>query len=293
MPEYPGNNDPTAPPPPAMEPPTTLMGPGGYPSPTPPVPPQYGGPPAPPPPPVYGAPPAPYGAPPTGYGVPAPGYPTPPPAPTPTGTNGFAIAALILGIIGGVLLSVIFGFVALSQIKRTGQKGRGMAIAGLIISGAWVVLLCAGVIIAAVFSSAQSRSSSTSLGDPVTITTTNVGTSGHGVNLTELKTGDCIVSVAENVVVQQATVVACNTPHHGEVTGTFTLAGATYPGDDAVAQQAGDRCQAQLKAYSTAAYNDDTLSVFYYAPTSSTWDRNKRVVCIAYDQNHLRTSSVK
>ena len=36
----------------------------------------------------------------------------------PQKTNGFAIASLIFGIIGGVLLSVIFGFVALSQIKK-------------------------------------------------------------------------------------------------------------------------------------------------------------------------------
>jgi hypothetical protein len=33
----------------------------------------------------------------------------------------------------GALLGVIFGFVALSQIKRTGQRGRGMAIAGIVI----------------------------------------------------------------------------------------------------------------------------------------------------------------
>jgi prolipoprotein diacylglyceryltransferase len=69
----------------------------------------------------------------------------------PQKTNGFAIASLIFGIIGGVLLSVIFGFVALSQIKKRNERGRGMAIAGLSISGAWVALICVGVLAFSLF----------------------------------------------------------------------------------------------------------------------------------------------
>jgi hypothetical protein len=53
------------------------------------------------------------------------------------GTNGMAIAALVLGIIWvfwlGSLLAVIFGHLALGQIKRSGQSGHGMALAGLIL----------------------------------------------------------------------------------------------------------------------------------------------------------------
>lgn len=64
------------------------------------------------------------------------------------GTNGFAIAALVLGIIWvfwiGSALAVIFGHIALGQIKRTGQGGHGIALAGLIlgyIGGAAVLVL--------------------------------------------------------------------------------------------------------------------------------------------------------
>lgn len=51
-------------------------------------------------------------------------------------TNGFAIAALVCPLVLCVLfpLGIIFGHVALSQIARTGEGGRGMAIAGLVIS---------------------------------------------------------------------------------------------------------------------------------------------------------------
>ena len=55
-------------------------------------------------------------------------------------TNGMATASLVFGIISwflcpcfGGLLAVIFGHVARGQIRRTGEAGGGMAMAGLIL----------------------------------------------------------------------------------------------------------------------------------------------------------------
>jgi hypothetical protein len=66
-------------------------------------------------------------------------------------TNGLAITSMILGIIWvywlGSILAVIFGHIALSQIKRFGQRGRGMAIAGLILGYLGVATLAATIII--------------------------------------------------------------------------------------------------------------------------------------------------
>lgn len=62
-----------------------------------------------------------------------------------TGTNVMAILALVFGI-GGGLLGVIFGHVALSQIKRTGESGRGLAIAGLVLGYIGLTLLIAWLI---------------------------------------------------------------------------------------------------------------------------------------------------
>lgn len=54
-----------------------------------------------------------------------------------SGTNGLAIASMVLGILWlywvGSILAVIFGHIALSQLKRSQQGGRGMAIAGLVL----------------------------------------------------------------------------------------------------------------------------------------------------------------
>jgi hypothetical protein len=58
----------------------------------------------------------------------------------PQKTNGFAIASLVLGIVGIWLLAVIFGFVGKSQIDRSRgtQGGRGMAIAGIVLGFVWL-----------------------------------------------------------------------------------------------------------------------------------------------------------
>src|SRR5690349_17652486 len=58
-------------------------------------------------------------------------------------TSGFAVAALVLGIVGILggwctlaipcVLAVIFGHAALNETKNNVKQGRGMAIAGLVL----------------------------------------------------------------------------------------------------------------------------------------------------------------
>ena len=78
----------------------------------------------------------PYGGPPPAYPAGQPPYGTPAPG-THSRTSGFAIASLVFGIIGGVLLGAVFGIVALVKIRGNPQlRGKGMAIAGLVLNGA-------------------------------------------------------------------------------------------------------------------------------------------------------------
>ncbi|NYF16226.1 hypothetical protein HDC37_001040 [Microbacterium sp. AK009] len=82
--------------------------------------------------PSYGTPP-PYGTPPAYGGAPYGAYAAPK-------TNTMAIVSLISSLVGvvlipfiGSLVGVITGHMALSQIKRTGEQGRGLALAGTIV----------------------------------------------------------------------------------------------------------------------------------------------------------------
>jgi uncharacterized membrane protein len=87
--------------------------------------------------------------PPGGYGYQPPppggGYGYPPPQSV--GTNPLAIGSLVCSLLGwacviGPIVGLILGFVALGQIKQTGQGGRGLAIAGIIIGA---VVTVAGI----------------------------------------------------------------------------------------------------------------------------------------------------
>ncbi len=91
---------------------------------------------APQPPPGYAPAPGWQGQPPAGYGYGPPGG-------RPPGTNGMAIAGFVLTFFFWPL-GIVFSFIGLSQTKRTGQGGHGLALAGAIISctfGAVIVLL--------------------------------------------------------------------------------------------------------------------------------------------------------
>ena len=84
------------------------------------------------------------GPPPGAYAYPpVPGYP-PPAYPVKPKANGFALTSMILGILGLTIglcllffpvmpiLAVVFGYVGLGQMRKTGAPGRGYAIAGLV-----------------------------------------------------------------------------------------------------------------------------------------------------------------
>lgn len=93
---------------------------------------------------------SPGGYPPVGY--PAPGYPPGYPAagypPAPAGTNSLAIFSMIAAVLGllplcGFLFSIaggVLGAFAINQIKRSGQGGYGLAVAGIAVSVATLAI---------------------------------------------------------------------------------------------------------------------------------------------------------
>ncbi|WP_243075100.1 DUF4190 domain-containing protein [Microbacterium sp. SS28] len=123
----------------------------------PPQPPAYGQ--QPPQPPAYGQQPPAYGQQPPAYGQPygTPAYPAAAPAygaPPATKTNTLAVVSLISSLVGffvipflGSITGIITGHMSLSQIKRTGEQGRGLGLAGTIVGWVGLVLAIIGTII--------------------------------------------------------------------------------------------------------------------------------------------------
>jgi hypothetical protein len=75
-----------------------------------------------------------------------PAYGSPPPS---SGTDGFAIAALVTGILMMAIVPIVLGIVALNRINRSGQEGRGLAIAGIVLGAisvvGWLLLIIGAV----------------------------------------------------------------------------------------------------------------------------------------------------
>lgn len=78
---------------------------------------------------------------PGGYPLAYPG-PYPPgghPPPPPRGTNAMAIASLVCAF-AFAPLGILFGHISLRQIRRSGEEGRGLAVAGLVVGYVLTVL---------------------------------------------------------------------------------------------------------------------------------------------------------
>ena len=89
-----------------------------------------------------------YGPPPGQFAPPG-GYYGGPPQPV-GGTNGLAVASLVLGILWGFgflsALALVLGLVALGQIKRQQQSGRGLAIAGVVLGALGVAVMAVSIV---------------------------------------------------------------------------------------------------------------------------------------------------
>lgn len=232
------------------------------------------------PPPPYGPPPSPYGEP---YGQSAstpypPPYPPPPPPPYPPQspgyygpppqqrpTNWWAIVSLIFGVLGGIVISVVCGIVGLRKAKA-GQGGRGLAIAGLVLSAVWAVVVV-GVIVFVVV---------------------NKGT----VTATDVKVGDCLKEIPQDTRVRTMQTVDCDESHAGEVFAVLQMPDGDFPGQPAIDEYT-EKCGPELARYSPAAMADDSVQMYVLYPTAETWKQGDRAVTCIATLNPPRMGSIK
>ena len=73
--------------------------------------------------------------------------PPPAPAPQPAATpapaekwNVLSIVAFIIVFFGFSLISIILGFIGLSQIKKTGERGRGLALWAIVLGFVSIII---------------------------------------------------------------------------------------------------------------------------------------------------------
>jgi len=235
--------------------------------------------------------PSPY-APPAAYGQAGPwsyGYPGGPgywPQQPPSGTNGYAITSLVLGILGFVCVAWMaglgFGIAALRHIKRTGQRGRGLAVAGIVLSSLWGLLLGSAVVLGAINGDRD--------------TSAGAGWSGGTVPVTELATGDCFRWKTSRSNTSGVKRMPCNDSHYGEVFWTVPLGGGSYPGDAKLAAESNRGCRERENDYAMDTWAEPTsVTVRFSRPDSDSWrtEGGNRVTCYLVDSKGERSGSLR
>jgi len=203
---------------------------------------------------------------------PRPEAPSPPRTPPllPQGkTSGFAIASLVFGLIGGVLLSVIFGIIGLRRIKRRGLRGRGFAIAGFVLSGLWTLLIVVGVV-------------AFLLTEPERDVGGRVTDSGSE-SVFDLRVGDCMNGLEETAARFTVDVTPCADSHDAEAVFEFNLPDGDWPGMPSVTHAATRRCLNEVASAATGAPRIGEIEAFYLHPTEESWQSqdDRTVLCIA------------
>ncbi|MFH9353000.1 DUF4190 domain-containing protein [Kitasatospora sp. NPDC017646] len=207
-------------------------------------------------------------------------------------TNGFAVGSLATGLSLLSPVALVFGIVALVQINRRGQRGRGMAVTGLVL-GVVGTLLLSLALGAGDFSSARDGRGGGYAQKPP----------AGSVRWSALKAGDCYNSPGvsgktdENgdETVYWVRRVACSDPHHGEVAGTAGIAdsGGPYPGATVVRERAATLCRTVLDDYAVDQWAvPDGMDDVYLYPSAGNWAAGERYVTCAFedrDDQHLGT----
>jgi hypothetical protein len=197
------------------------------------------------------------------------------------GTSAWAVASFALSLPGVFILSVIFALIALRRIKRLGQRGRGFAIAGLVLSGLWIILATVAVIGAN--SGTATRSSST-----------GIITHRGRMNIFSLKIGDCFDNPAGAKTVHTVTAIPCDQPHNAQIYAEFKLRGSdlSYPGAAAVAQLARSGCNARVGSVDKSLTNS-SMSIRIFLPAEVAWITGQRTVsCMIVNPKADLTSSL-
>jgi Septum formation len=186
----------------------------------------------------------------------------------PDGTNGWAIAAFVLSILGGTILSVIFAIVALVQTKGRRQRGRALAIAALVVSAAWIVVI-------------------------TSVIAYGISARGKTVQSRNLRTGDCVKDAYESELPASVKRVRCDRPHYGEVFAVLTQPqGAPYPADQP-AMAGADACGPKFFEYAPNSPDGPVFTVAVAYPTAQAWANGDRsVVCVAVSTDE-RSSSLR
>jgi hypothetical protein len=220
------------------------------------------------------------------------GSPYPPPQPA---TRTMSTWALVLAFLSFVpfawLGSVGLAIAALVRSAQDRDFGRKRAIAALVVDALWVVGLVALVVLAVM--------------GKLDVDDTKRDASGHviesnAISALSVRVGDCFDQPAlphgdETTPLGKVTVKPCTEAHHFEAYSEFELESGDYPGQEAIAAEANDRCYAAIEGYAGHPRALRSVRVAFFFPLKGDWviRHEHAVKCIFFHESKASTTSLK
>jgi hypothetical protein len=199
----------------------------------------------------------------------------------------------VLGLLGVAILGVIFGIVALKRIGTTRQRGKGLAIAGIVLSVAWVGVAVVLVVVAgSLFGTATPTS-------PGVAASLSPGASSQSVDPFTLTTGDCFdnptPTAGQTQTVTAVVQTSCTAPHNAQIFATFSVSGSgqSYPGDAKMHSLASSGCTSRVQPSLNGSKLTASMSIRFLYPLQPAWLSGHRTIsCIVYNPAPTLTSSL-
>lgn len=195
-------------------------------------------------------------------------HPAPGASRVPEGTNGYAVAAALLGFLGACPLGIGLGVVALVQTARSRQRGRALAVLGIVLSALWI----AGFVALGKNGAAP---------DGVARDDAGVVEGRGRIAVDRLRVGDCITGFEDGVEIADIQVAPCSQPHRGQVFAIVILAGSDLAGDDEIGELASQRCQRAAAILPPRVLDDPHLVLSWFQPLEQDWSAgDRRTACL-------------
>jgi chloramphenicol 3-O-phosphotransferase len=164
------------------------------------------------------------------------------PTPAQRRLDRYAVVAFATSLPGLVPIAAVLGLVALSRIRRSGTRGRGLAIAALVICGCWLIAF--GV--AAALNLYGERRAGI----------------GRTTGISQVKVQQCFDADLEVDTLRQVRIADCAAAHSGEAYAKVraTLTGLSTEQKGAAATQ---QCATAFQTFVGKPYERSELDMYY------------------------------
>ncbi|MBT2456553.1 DUF4190 domain-containing protein [Streptomyces sp. ISL-86] len=187
--------------------------------------------------------------------------------------NGFALASLLSGLLCFPPLGIAFGIAALVQIAKRGDRGKALAIVGLVVS----LVLTVSVTLAV--SQYGQR-----FFDRLDTMRQFEHTEGEFTDIDEMRAGDCFNVPGGDLLDESRFVykVGCAEVHDGEVTSSALLDDGAFPGGEQMEENATRTCWKAMDEYAMDAWVLPSYAdMFHFSPSRDSWrEGDRRLLCV-------------